>query len=322
MTNQNYAFISYSSKNQKIADSMRRALIQRGFHIWMAPYDIPVGHEYGSVINRALEDCGCLLLLLSGNSVESVYVNKEVERAITYRKPVIPVEIEKVVLNDSLKFFLGNTQIVVLPDLNQSAVEFQNVIATLECFITPDRNAADSSGKKSSDYADKKSHPEYNYGVKCDYGDLVEEFISKIKAPPLANGARSLSDHSLRQLKEYYSMSPNDRIIYTYKIGVFDCKTWTNVKNRFYYTSQSLIAPKCNFLGLLTGDYLSISWEDFLFTTIEDTKRAGCNCLRLNKQEAFVVWTMSGLKSDRDKWRFFYLDLQKYLRDNKHRIRK
>ena len=38
-----YAFISYSSKNQQMADSFRMLFNQNGIRTWMAPGDIPFG---------------------------------------------------------------------------------------------------------------------------------------------------------------------------------------------------------------------------------------------------------------------------------------
>ena len=39
-----YAFISYSSKNQQLADATRQTLIESGIDIWMAPYEIGRAH--------------------------------------------------------------------------------------------------------------------------------------------------------------------------------------------------------------------------------------------------------------------------------------
>lgn len=36
-----YAFISYSSSNQKEADAMRELFKKNNIGVWMAPYDIP-----------------------------------------------------------------------------------------------------------------------------------------------------------------------------------------------------------------------------------------------------------------------------------------
>lgn len=81
----NYVFISYSSKNQQMADSVRLLLKENNIACWIAPYDIPAGSRYAYVINDALEKCSCLLLLLTNASQMSQFVEREIERAITYK---------------------------------------------------------------------------------------------------------------------------------------------------------------------------------------------------------------------------------------------
>ena len=55
-----YVFISYSTKNQAVADSMRNMFIDDGVENWMAPYDIPAGFKYAHVIDEAVKNCECV----------------------------------------------------------------------------------------------------------------------------------------------------------------------------------------------------------------------------------------------------------------------
>ena len=93
-----YAFISYSSKNQLMADAFRNLLNSKGIDTWMAPGDIPAGSSYMKEINNALKNCSCLVLLLSNAAQGSEWVIKEVERAVNYHKNIIPIKIEEVIL--------------------------------------------------------------------------------------------------------------------------------------------------------------------------------------------------------------------------------
>lgn len=115
-----YAFISYSSENQAPADSMRALLKKNNIDSWMAPYDIPIGSKYAMVINQAVKGCSCLILLLTDYAQNSVWVAKEVERAINYRKPIIPIQLEDLVLNDEFELYISNDQIVRLPKIDES----------------------------------------------------------------------------------------------------------------------------------------------------------------------------------------------------------
>ncbi len=134
-TDGNHVFISYSSKNQQMADSVRLLLIDEQIPCWMAPYDIPAGSQYASVINNALENCSCLLLLLTNASQASQFVNREVERAITYKKPIIPIQLEDLVLNSGFKFYIGNSQIIAVPETRKDCPEFNRVLSDIKGII-------------------------------------------------------------------------------------------------------------------------------------------------------------------------------------------
>lgn len=101
------------------ADAVRHLLEDNDVPSWMAPYDIPPGSVYTQVINDALENCECVVLQLSNASQESQFVKREIERAITYKKTIIPIQIEDVILNSGFKFFIGGKQIVALPNIQE-----------------------------------------------------------------------------------------------------------------------------------------------------------------------------------------------------------
>lgn len=136
--NEQYVFISYSSKNQQMADSVRLIFIEKGIPCWMAPYDIPAGSQYAYVINDALENCTCLVLLLTNASQESQFVGREIERAITYRKPIIPMQLEDIQLNSGFKFFIGNCQIIAVPEINSEAPAFNKVLDGIQQYMSFD----------------------------------------------------------------------------------------------------------------------------------------------------------------------------------------
>lgn len=131
----NYVFISYSSKNQQMADSVRRLLKENDISCWMAPYDIPAGSKYAYVINDALEKCGCFLLLLTNASQMSQFVEREIERAITYKKPILPMKLEDFELNSGFKFYIGNSQIIAVPEIRADAPEFLYILKGIKEFL-------------------------------------------------------------------------------------------------------------------------------------------------------------------------------------------
>lgn len=126
-----YVFISYSSHNQVPADAMRELLCQNGIHTWMAPYDIPAGSKYAQVINQALRDCACLVLMLTNDAQCSTWVAKEVERAIHYKKTIIPLQLEDLVLNDEFEFYISTDQIVPVKRIDSNSEALQKVLRSI-----------------------------------------------------------------------------------------------------------------------------------------------------------------------------------------------
>ena len=130
-----YVFISYSTKNQEYAEAALRLVKEDGISAWMAPYDIPAGSKYAHVINGAIKKCSCVLLLLSEQSQESEWVEKEIERAINYRKTIISMHIDESQLNDGFSFYLGNQQIVPIKSINKNDVNIQKVLSAVKSFV-------------------------------------------------------------------------------------------------------------------------------------------------------------------------------------------
>ena len=130
-----YVFISYSTKNQEYAEATLHLVKSEGIAAWMAPYDIPAGSKYAHVINNAIKKCACVLLLLSEESQASEWVEKEVERAINYRKTIISMHLDESQLNDGFSFYLGNQQIVPVRSVNREDSNLQKILDALKFFV-------------------------------------------------------------------------------------------------------------------------------------------------------------------------------------------
>ena len=133
-----YIFISYSSKNKIAADHFKRILTQNGIQSWMAPGDIPLARKYAEVINQAIRDCSGLMLLLSEPAQNSVWVAKEVERAISYHKPLLPVMLEEVTLNDEFELYISNEQGIMVNQLDENSPEIQKILSILREIVKAD----------------------------------------------------------------------------------------------------------------------------------------------------------------------------------------
>ena len=127
-----YVFISYSSINRENADKIKNIFNRSGVDSWVAPDDIPAGSEYAGVINKAIKNCACFVLLLTRESMESQWVAKEVERAINYKKPVIPVQLEEVALTDQFELYISTNQLLAFSKVDETTPEMQHLIAVVQ----------------------------------------------------------------------------------------------------------------------------------------------------------------------------------------------
>ena len=124
-----YAFISYSTKNQPDADALKQIFVKKGIRTWMAPGDIPVGSKYAQVINRAIKECDCFVLLLTDAAQNSPWVAKEVERAVNYGKTILPIKLENLVLNEEFEFYISTDQIVAVQKIDEDTDAINKILA-------------------------------------------------------------------------------------------------------------------------------------------------------------------------------------------------
>jgi hypothetical protein len=75
-------FISYSSKDEELAQRLHADLQSRGVRCWFAPEDLKIGERFRRRIDEVIRVHDKLLLILSEHSVASPWVEKEVETAM------------------------------------------------------------------------------------------------------------------------------------------------------------------------------------------------------------------------------------------------
>ena len=77
-------FISYSSKDQEFADRLHADLQDNGVRCWFAPHDLSVGKKILDGLDEAIRLRDKVVLILSGDAIESEWVEDEV--AIAYEE--------------------------------------------------------------------------------------------------------------------------------------------------------------------------------------------------------------------------------------------
>lgn len=103
-------FVSYASADRDVAFRIVAYLEAQGIRCWVAPRDVGPGVEYGQAIIDAIGEARALVLVLSDQSNESQFVRKEVERAVSKTKPVLPVRIREVTPSGALEFYISSAQ--------------------------------------------------------------------------------------------------------------------------------------------------------------------------------------------------------------------
>ena len=116
-----HVFVSYASQDGTVTNTVVESLEQRGLKCWMAPRDVKPGAQYADAIVRAINEAKAVVLVLSGSAVGSSHVAREVERAASKRKPIIPFRVDAAALNPELEYFLSNSQWIEVPKLGMPA---------------------------------------------------------------------------------------------------------------------------------------------------------------------------------------------------------
>lgn len=100
-------FVSYSSKDKEKADAICAALERAEIGCWIAPRDLTAGSQWGGGIVKAIEDCQAVLVVFSSASNDSPQVAREMELAVSGRRPLIPIRVENAMPTADMQFFLG-----------------------------------------------------------------------------------------------------------------------------------------------------------------------------------------------------------------------
>jgi len=96
-------FISYSTKDQALAERLYADLRQKGIRCWFASEDLKIGDRFRERIDEAIRRHERLLVILSEQSVKSDWVREEVESAVERehrekRQIVFPIRVDDAVM--------------------------------------------------------------------------------------------------------------------------------------------------------------------------------------------------------------------------------
>lgn len=145
-------FISYAREDKGRVEILATALQAHGWSVWWDPH-IPTGKRFDQVIEEALTEAKCIIVVWSKQSISSPYVRAEANEGID-RQVLLPVMIEEV----KIPLVFRQIQTALLVDWHGSAKdpEFEKLVKDIEVILgmpatapimsaTEPKTAADSS---------------------------------------------------------------------------------------------------------------------------------------------------------------------------------
>ena len=143
-------FVSYATPDKEEADRIVGQLEHAGITCWMAARDVPLGSNYAESIVDAIERAELMILLLSTDANASPHVANEIERAVNYRKPIVPVRLADVRPSRSIELHISTRQWVEMWGTTESRqAGMTRLVATLREALR-DQIAAEASALNSA----------------------------------------------------------------------------------------------------------------------------------------------------------------------------
>ena len=102
-------FISYSSKDERVANMLTESLSNHDIGCWIASESVRKGSTYAKQIVQGIHNAKIFVVILSKNSVVSEHVKNEIDRAFSRIKDglkIIPFMIDDAELDDECSYYL------------------------------------------------------------------------------------------------------------------------------------------------------------------------------------------------------------------------
>jgi formylglycine-generating enzyme required for sulfatase activity len=126
-------FISYKREEQATARKLANALEGEGWTVWWDP-KLRAGERFNDVIEKALKESKCVVVMWSKRSVESLYVKDEATYALK-RNKLVPLMIEEVEL--PFRFEELHTPSLRDWDGSKDALDFRRLVEDIGAIVGP-----------------------------------------------------------------------------------------------------------------------------------------------------------------------------------------
>ena len=101
-------FVSYSTKDKTITDTIVASMEQNQIRCWYAPRDIKPSEDWGKAISNAIERSKIFLIIFSGNSNQSQRVLDELNLAVSQEITIMPFRIENLEPDGAMRLHLSS----------------------------------------------------------------------------------------------------------------------------------------------------------------------------------------------------------------------
>lgn len=190
-------FISYSTKDIKIANSLVGFLENRGIGCFISSRDIPLGSDWASCIIDALEKAKLMIIIFTENYNKSVQVDREISVCCDLEKPIIPLRVSDEPLIRLKKYYLSNINWI---NFKQNNEDYDTLMKSIRNIIQPD------------------------YGLAVEENNILGDSLYKVY------WGNSLTEEMIYQAVGIDKLVYNDSYIGDYQ----KCVGWWK-KNRFIY---------------------------------------------------------------------------------------
>jgi tetratricopeptide (TPR) repeat protein len=243
-----HVFICYSRKDEDFVLKLATNLKRQGVPVWLDQWDIDSGANWNRTIEKALDECNRLLIILSPSSVESDEVQSEWLEVLDLKKVVVPILYQTCRMPFRLKPIQYIDFTSRSPDdiaaLNDVLVALGKTKSTLsrpkEISVTKEEHSVPSSSafdpakawhKKGADLSEQGKHDEapraYEKAMELDPKKTKSTLEKEIEAKAWYNRGWDLAAHGIfdEAIKAY------DMAI---ELDPQHAKAWKNKGNVFY----------------------------------------------------------------------------------------
>jgi formylglycine-generating enzyme required for sulfatase activity len=140
-------FISYTRKDQPAARKLADALERKGWSVWWDP-KLRVGEHFDDVIEQALMESRCVIVLWSERSVQSRYVKDEAVFALQ-RNKLVPLAIDEVAL--PFRFETIHTPRFIDWNGSTTSQAFRQLIETVQGQLGPSPAEQEEAKRKAEE---------------------------------------------------------------------------------------------------------------------------------------------------------------------------